>query len=189
MITELVDSKISSISTFGKISKKQKKVPSFKVDGSIQRKSLNIEDDIEKEKSLKQDNPVNLLTDQSDKQNAPNPENINNIQQKKVEEILSKRRNFEGHTLKDLERLTDEIILEYDTRDCWTYFKDKLIIGHPILSIIFFKSLMEPIALRISHLFFMITTNLAFNAIFYTDDYIEETATLAIESTDVKFNI
>jgi len=46
---------------------------------------------------------------------------------------------------------------------------------------------MEPITLRVSHFFFSLSMIFAFNAIFYSDEYIEGKAADALAGTEVIF--
>jgi len=89
---------------------------------------------------------------------------------------MQKRVNFKGYTRKDLSSLSEEDKLKYDKRSFKEYFKDTLFEDHPMISLYYTKSLMEPLNLKISHLFITTSLNLFFNAAFYSDDYIERTA-------------
>jgi len=99
---------------------------------------------------------------------------INKVLTKK--RTISKRLKLNKPTKKDIESLSEEDKLIYDKRDFKTYLKELLLYEHDFLSLIFTKSLMEPIPLRISHFFFTVILNFAFNAIFYEDEYITERA-------------
>ena len=103
--------------------------------------------------------------------------------------MLCKRKDFKGFTKKDLECLNDDLLLKYDTRDFCEYFKDILLSEHPIFGLFFHKSLMEPLPLRIAHFFFTISMNLAFNALFYADNYIEDKAGFTLNNDDDNVNI
>jgi len=95
------------------------------------------------------------------------------------------RFNFKGYTIKDLDSLNEEEKIKFDKRDFFTYFKESFLNDHPMVSLHCFKSLMEPLNLRISHLYFSISLNLYFNAVFYTDDYIEKQASSSILGDEV----
>ena len=73
-----------------------------------------------------------------------------------VEQLLKKRRNFKGFTRKDLEALNEVDKLRVDNRNFCEYLKDMLIHEHQLISLLFLKSLMYPLELRISHLQFLI---------------------------------
>jgi len=96
------------------------------------------------------------------------------------------RFNFKGYTIKDLNSINEEDKLKFDKRTFCEYFKDALLGYHQILSLCTTKSLMEPISLRISHLYFSIALNMYFNAVFYSDDYIEKRATSYLEKDIVE---
>ncbi len=118
-------------------------------------------------------------------QGGHNTEEREKIRKEKVEKILDKRVNFTGFTRKDLATLNDENILKYDKRTFCQYFSDLLLYEHPLLGLFFYKSLMNPLMLRINHLFFSLSLNFAFNAIFYSDEYIQENASKSLNKQDV----
>jgi len=135
--------------------------------------------------SSRSNDPMDFLslTDQSIKNELNEEERNEKEEQKKkdkVHEVLSKRKDFKGFTKKDIASLNDDLSLKYDTRTFCDYFKDILLFEHPVLSLIYFKSLMEPLILRIAHLFFTLSVNLALNALFYSDNYIEERSNVVL---------
>jgi hypothetical protein len=96
------------------------------------------------------------------------------------EEIKLKRAivlNDKNHriTLKDYEKLSLDEIIKYDNRGFFTFMKDHILDGHILLSI-FKKSLVEPIYIRVILLVYIISMSFAFNAICFSDDYINSRA-------------
>lgn len=83
-------------------------------------------------------------------------------------------------TLKDLECLVDDEIL-FDKRTICEFFCDELK-KHLILGLFLRKSLMDPLTLRIAHVYFTLTLGFAFNAFFYSDDYIEAKVSSSISN-------
>jgi hypothetical protein len=76
-------------------------------------------------------------------------------------------------TLLDYAELDPSDSLIYDKRNTKMFLKDKLILDHPILSLIWNKSIKEPLFLRILQLEFSFSLQFAINAMLYTDGYID----------------
>jgi hypothetical protein len=86
-------------------------------------------------------------------------------------------------TLHDYDRLSSEEVLKHDRRDFKKYFQDELLRNHSIYSIIMKYSIEDPIFIRVFKLFILLLMIYGFNAVTYTDDYID---LLAMHAT-VKF--
>ena len=76
------------------------------------------------------------------------------------------------YTLRDFEHMKFLQILKYDKRSFLTVYWDSLLLEHDLISILFKKSIILPLALRIFFFFFNICLDFTTNAIFYTDQYI-----------------
>jgi hypothetical protein len=77
-------------------------------------------------------------------------------------------------TLQDYEELTPVKQLLYDKRKIFTFLKDQLALDHPLFSLIFKRSLMDPLFLRVYQLVFSLSMQFAANAMFYSDSYIDK---------------
>ena len=99
-------------------------------------------------------------------------------------EKLNKRKDFSGNTKKDIDRLSEEENIEFDNRSFGDYYADSLN-KHELLGLFIKKSYLKPLLLRLTNLFFCIAMNFLFNAVFYTDFTINETADAAIMGISV----
>jgi hypothetical protein len=104
---------------------------------------------------------------------------INNEAINSIDDELKHRRNSilkdNSHkiSLKDYEQLTTDEIIKYDKRGFFTFVLDHVLEGH-ILIAVFKKSLIEPIFIRVILLVYIISMSFAFNAICFSDDYINK---------------
>jgi hypothetical protein len=90
---------------------------------------------------------------------------------------LKKKKKFSNNIVpKDYEKLESWDIIRYDRRGFFRFLWDSLLQEHPAINLAFRKSLLEPIFLRIVSIVTLINLTFAFNAIFFTDDYIEKRA-------------
>jgi hypothetical protein len=62
---------------------------------------------------------------------------------------------------------------KYDKRTHFQFFKDRLILKHTVISLIFKRSLKDPLAIRLQKLIFSISMQFAINAMMYSDSYID----------------
>src|SRR5690606_28479715 len=76
-------------------------------------------------------------------------------------------------TLKDYDSLELGEIIDYDHRSSLKYIKDDIIINHSLVSVLFKTSILDPVYIRSTRLVFQISMNFAFNAILFTDNYID----------------
>lgn len=90
-------------------------------------------------------------------------------------------------THKDRAFMKPNDALELDNRGFTKFFKAVLFSYHPVLSVIFVKSVMKPTTLRLLQLLFHISLTFSLNAMFYSDDYIQQTADEAINGSMVKY--
>jgi hypothetical protein len=88
-----------------------------------------------------------------------------NKQEKNVNKII---------TLEDYEALNYIDSLKHDKRTNLKFFKDKLFVEHSLFSLIFKKSLKDPIYLRMLKTVFTLSLQFAFNAILITDNFIDQ---------------
>jgi hypothetical protein len=77
-------------------------------------------------------------------------------------------------TIPDYEELSPIELLKYDKRTTLHYLKDLMILDHPLLSLVFRKSLKDPMFMRILQMVFSFSMQFAINAMLYTDDVIDE---------------
>jgi hypothetical protein len=77
-------------------------------------------------------------------------------------------------SIPDYEELRPNELLKYDTRTTMAYLKDLLIVEHTILSLVFRKSLKDPLFIRVWMLVFCLSMQFAFNALVYTDAVIDQ---------------
>lgn len=89
-------------------------------------------------------------------------------------EIENKQiRKIKFITMKDYDSLNPYERIEYDKRSFFRLFWDIAISEHPLLNLIFFKSLMDPLWLRFILFVFEFKVGLALSALFFSDDYID----------------
>jgi len=93
-----------------------------------------------------------------------------------VEEVQKLKNRFQGFTQKDIDCLDDDDKLKYDKRTFREYFKDILYNDHAIINLFAKKSIMDPLVLRVAQLLFALSLFFSLNAIFYSEDYLEELA-------------
>jgi hypothetical protein len=77
-------------------------------------------------------------------------------------------------TIPDYEELPPDKILKLDKRTTLTYLKDLMILDHAILSLVFRKSLKDPLFIRVLQTVFSLSMQFAINAMLYTDNVIDE---------------
>jgi hypothetical protein len=77
-------------------------------------------------------------------------------------------------SIPDYEELSPEMLLKHDNRTTMTYLKDMIVVEHSVLSLIFRKSLKDPLFLRMWMLVYSLSMQFAFNALVYTDDIIDK---------------
>jgi hypothetical protein len=80
----------------------------------------------------------------------------------------------EKKTVSDYEQLNGIDSYIYDKRPIITYLKTRLILDHPILSLIFKKSLKDPFFIRFFKLIFSLNMLFGVTVILYTDDLIDQ---------------
>jgi hypothetical protein len=102
-------------------------------------------------------------------ENSPDKADIildnKNKQEKNITKII---------TLEDYEALNYIDSLKHDKRSNLNFFKDKLFVEHSLFSLIFKKSLKDPIYLRMSKTVFTLSLQFASNAILITDNFIDQ---------------
>jgi hypothetical protein len=76
-------------------------------------------------------------------------------------------------TIPDYDSLAPIDCLTYDKRTNMRYIKDLMVLQHPIISLIFKKSFLDPLFLRILQLIFALTLQVGINAMLYTDGYLD----------------
>lgn len=79
-------------------------------------------------------------------------------------------------TKKDYENLKAADQIKYDNRSFFIYMFDCLIDEHPIFSLIFKKSLKDPIDIRVLLIVTSFNITFATNALLFNDDYIDQRA-------------
>jgi hypothetical protein len=82
-------------------------------------------------------------------------------------------RSNKEYTIHDYEELDSKDKITYDKRSNLKLFKDELILRHSIYSLIFKRSLFDPIFLRILNLTFLLSFQLTLSALTMTDGYID----------------
>ena len=75
---------------------------------------------------------------------------------------------------KDINNMTVEQKLKYDKRSNKEYLCQTIRLDHSILNLFFFKSILDPIYLRVILFVLEITLMFTFNAIIFSDEYINE---------------
>ena len=142
---------------------------------NLKNKQTTVNKELVRSQTLKKDSTISLISNNNIIQtnNASHNETITHA----ATLILKSRIDFKGYTKKDIDCLNEEDKIKYTEEETFgAYFKNIFLTDHPVLNLYFTKSVMEPLKLRISHLFFSIALNLFFNAAFYTDEYIEKQA-------------
>jgi hypothetical protein len=86
-------------------------------------------------------------------------------------------------TLNDYDRLKAKEAVYFDRRSFMKYFRDEMIRNHSLLGVFIKFSIVNPSYIRVFKLFVMFNMIYGFNAIVYTDDYID----LLAENQTVKF--
>ena len=83
------------------------------------------------------------------------------------------------------------IRLKVDERSTFVFLWDELKESHPLLSILLINSIINPFFLRIIGLFMGYSLDFTFNAMFYTDDYIDAQAEVKREqgATGFKYTL
>jgi hypothetical protein len=98
-----------------------------------------------------------------------NTQNIVVTDKKNVDEAPAK-----VLTIQDYEELTPLQGLTFDRRTAFQYLKDLMIIEHPVASIIFKRSFIDPPFLQILKETFKLSLQFGINAMLYTDGYIDQ---------------
>ncbi len=124
---------------------------------------------IQKKISSKKDNSHNIKI--SDNKNET--ENIVN-KKKRNNNILNARNKNHTLTIRDYEELNPKEAKIYDKRSFICLFKTHLLNDHILLNLIFKRSILEPLWLRVVYFIFEVTIVLFVNGIFFTDDLIDE---------------
>lgn len=102
-----------------------------------------------------------------------NKKDITNLPEQKIDIENKQIRKIKFVTLKDYDALNPYELLKYDKRSIFRLFWDIAITEHPLLNLIFFKSLMEPLWIRFILFIFEFKVGLALSALFFSDDYID----------------
>eukprot|EP00340_Litonotus_pictus_P010940 CAMPEP_0170539902 /NCGR_PEP_ID=MMETSP0209-20121228/104293_1 /TAXON_ID=665100 ORGANISM="Litonotus pictus, Strain P1" /NCGR_SAMPLE_ID=MMETSP0209 /ASSEMBLY_ACC=CAM_ASM_000301 /LENGTH=143 /DNA_ID=CAMNT_0010842091 /DNA_START=547 /DNA_END=974 /DNA_ORIENTATION=- len=76
----------------------------------------------------------------------------------------------------DFDSLSIEKRLEIDDRSFWVLFWEKLKKDHNLLNLIFFKSIVKPLWMRITGVMFQYSLDFALNAVFFSSDLINSQA-------------
>jgi hypothetical protein len=76
-------------------------------------------------------------------------------------------------TLLDYLSLNPVDLLKYDKRTSVGYLKDFLFVHHSLMNIIFYRSIKNPIFIRLIQFVFGLSTHFAVNALLFTDKYID----------------
>lgn len=66
--------------------------------------------------------------------------------------------------------------MKYDSRSFFKYMKDSLVEEHPLLNLLFKKSLKHPVDIRVLLFFTSFNITFATNALLFSDDYIDQRA-------------
>jgi hypothetical protein len=90
-----------------------------------------------------------------------------NLEKTRAEKALN---NF--ITLQDYESLEGEESLMFDKRTYIQMLKDRLQLDHPVISLIFKKSMLDPIFIRLICFIFQYSLQFTINAMFFTDNLI-----------------
>jgi hypothetical protein len=99
--------------------------------------------------------------------------NVNNFGSESDDETLKRSKVRPKYTILDYAGLTLTELLIYDKRSSYNYFIDCLTIEHSIMGLIYKTSLKDPTFLRLLKLIFSINLQLGFNALLFTDYYID----------------
>ncbi len=125
----------------------------------------------------------------SDNNNAQNIDNIDNNNAQIIDSIDNNNRNNDQNadinleekkniqkqgTMKDLEELSIMDRLKYDNRTYCKYFLDQLCEEHIILNLIFKKSLLCPLNLRVIRVIGLVSMIFVMNAMLYSDEHIKK---------------
>jgi hypothetical protein len=89
-------------------------------------------------------------------------------------------------TVSDYEELSAVELLKLDKRNTLAFLKDRMVLDHSILSLVFLKSLKFPLFIRTHQLTFNLSMQFAVNAMLYTDDVIDARQT-NMESVYIHF--
>ena len=95
---------------------------------------------------------------------------------------------YDIKTNADLESLSFEERIKYDKSNFLQYFLYLVKVNIDFVSIIAISSAIDPFSLRFTKFMFNITLNLALNAVFYFDTYIEEETDMKNSGSDLQFN-
>jgi hypothetical protein len=79
-------------------------------------------------------------------------------------------------TLRDIDNLKAVDRIKYDKRSFYKYMRDILIDTHPILNLIFKRSLKDPVDIRVLFIFTSFNLTFAVNALLFSDGYIDQRA-------------
>jgi hypothetical protein len=81
-------------------------------------------------------------------------------------------------TIKDYQELTIYELAFYDKRTFWLLYWDLLMEDHILLNVIFKRSIMDPLWIRLIYIVFNLSIMFALNALFFSDDLIDIRATV-----------
>jgi hypothetical protein len=79
-------------------------------------------------------------------------------------------------TMQDYHSLTLKESIKFDKRTFKAYLADNIIENHKIINLIFKKSLLHPLFIRINELIFDLSLTFAINALLFSDNYIDARA-------------
>jgi hypothetical protein len=79
-------------------------------------------------------------------------------------------------TIEDYHSLTLSESIKYDKRTFMTYLFDNIIEEHRLLSLIFKRSLFDPVFIRINELIFELSLSFSMNALLFSDQYVDARA-------------
>lgn len=113
---------------------------------------------------------------------------IYNQTSKKEEDNQKKTPSKIIRTLKDYDSLSLEEQLKLDSRKSKDYFIEHLKYNHQILSLIYKKSLIDPLFLRYTLLLFAYSNEFTLNSLFFTDSYIDIRTTIVIQFKSSSLN-
>jgi hypothetical protein len=78
------------------------------------------------------------------------------------------------NTIPDYNELSPIEQLKHDKRSTLTYLKDLMICEHTLLSLVFIKSLKDPLFIRVLQMVFSFSMQFCINAMLYTDNVIDD---------------
>jgi hypothetical protein len=125
-----------------------------------------------------------LITTDRENIHINNPENIHNNNPTNDNVQFTKRdvdlrtsppvSNKGMNTIPDYNELSPVEQLKHDNRSSLPYLKDLMICEHTILSLVFRKSLKDPLFIRVLQMVFSFSMQFGINAMLYTDNVIDD---------------